>query len=138
MNFLETLTDDELEMFLKAADDVKAFLIANEHCPDLLPNEFVSLTPQGFQATIMKKLLHASGLLNKLILELRIDIARYIRFLFACDDDRQCSLLFFTFGFEKQRHITDYLTNTYSLHTKEALSRYSANKMIKGCDYDGG
>lgn len=138
VEFLGALMDDEIELFIKAVDEVKAFVKVNRFNPSALPSEFTSETPQGFQAVIMKKLIPVSNRLNKLILEIRIDIKRFVRLIFAFDDDNQCSLLFFTFGFEKKRSIEDFLTNTYAFHTKEVLSRYSKNILRKGCDYDEG
>lgn len=133
--FLQTFTDNELELFIKTIDETYAQLKSKGFNSHELPNVLSIKIPQGYNAEIVKKLIHASDRVGKLILEARIDIQRYIRVLFTFDNDDFCKATIYTFGFEKKYSQKDVYTDTYGLATQQVHKLYIENKLNEGTDY---
>lgn len=73
--------------------------------------------------------------MNKLILEARIDIDRFVRILFTFDDDYSCEASIYTFGFKKKREQEDYYTNSYILMTADVHKSYINTEVNERSDY---
>lgn len=134
-NYLETIDDNEFDLFVKTMEETKIKLKIKRYNPQKLPEKISIITPTGKNADVVKKLEQTSDSVSKLILEARIDIERFVRFIFTFDDDRRCKEALYTFGFEKRKNSLDYFTNYYSLITANVHKKYIRLEPNERSDY---